>query len=322
MLVYNINNLIGDSMNAGNLLFNKCLNEIVIMKVVTDVEALIAKNNLGFSKIIGTLKSFREDWQSKLEEIDKEELLDLLENITEKCPDDENEQFSKIISNKEEKKWVVYHAISVLHNYLIKGHIFVAEEVDGLTKEEQKVLDKGIKVLHNSYDFEYKMSRLFAKVFFGYLEDAVNNTKDEDIRKKMIIIKDHLLLIFDCIFDDFINNPLEYYVITDEDKLAMKNLTDDDFENQYQFIQMTISSQVEAIELMSDEDLEDKDKELIAYIRSLYIKAIYSVNFFDGIDEVIDNAKEKLKDKTEKSVKYLHIALEKDPTIRITKKVD
>ena len=282
-------------------------------------------------------KAYSEKYMQTVDRIAdaRKRALDELANIPAKKLIDNEETFSKklgygkdtdLIEDTLEQKvdQLAERRLSMqIYYFGLENNVHDYVEDDGIfTFEELKQIYESLTT-QNDFSVEFIREKILSHTLLDYIIDAINKETDPKLKEQLIRTKYNLICLISCVEDAFINNPKDF---SEREKYTemFKNypLTGYEIEDYCEYVKTIIVDQINSLEKLPDKYFENEDNANIAYIKSFYLKAVYSINISELIGKVLNRARIALENEKTLASDYIQDAINKNLSYRISKYID
>lgn len=197
---------------------------------------------------------------------------------------------------------------------------YIAEEYEGHEDEVCEVVEDDAK---KEIDFELIKDRLINHTFLAYLDNAIKNETNEDVKNILIRTKYKVIYLL---------YPIETNFLKKQDKYVNPNLIQEIIGYQEKNVDLEelfinpneqiITDHLESIADIPNEYFDSFENNVKLYLLSIYIKTLISINISKPSESRLKIFREKLKLKSTKSKKYIDEAYNISKNLSVVKKVD
>lgn len=213
-----------------------------------------------------------------------------------------------------------------IFNYSLLNYCYIMEdeyidpEYANLNVEVNEIIEDEVT---KEIDFELIKDRLINHTFLAYLDEAIQNETNEEVKKILIRTKYNIIYLI---------YPVETNFLKDQNKYINPSLIQEVVSYQEEHVNLeelfvepneqTIIEHLEWIANIPDKYYDNFENNVKLYLLSLYIKTLLSINISQSSETRLNTFREKLKLKSLKSRKYIDEAYNISKKLSVVKKVD
>lgn len=275
------------------------------------------ENTDTYYQVIEKLKGLKERQEAYIYSVDPIELVRNAEKLDEKCGFDKTDQIEDALFEKT--SYLAERRTSLqIYYFGLLNHIVDIEYDEDLSEEELKEAEKELEDIYKEFDVGYIREHILTHTLLDYLKIAIAEETNKRVKERLIIAKYNIIYIASCVEDAFLNNPKSFservkYI----DELRRRGLSDKEAQSYGEYVVALLVGEVNDLETYTDEDLDDQEKQIDAYLKSLYLKAAYSIHVSEYIESVVEEARKEMEKRDKKVYKYINDALSTNLPYRI-----
>lgn len=313
----------GDSMENLNNLIELNNSILKIYKTIADYDILGFANPNIFEILINRIKELREEEEKYIGTINPNALIDSQEKLIQKITGDEDADFLDDVLVGNYAYLPGKRAINQIYYYGLEHNYCEVAYAENVTEEELDDLMGQKDAYEHGLSIELIREKVITHTLLDYIKEALENEKDEKIREKLIKAKYYIIYLRPCVEEDFLANPKSFSKrVHYMDKLLTSKMSPIEIEEYCQYVAGIILGEVNDFEALPDEYFENVDNQANAYLKTFYLKTIYSINISKNIGRVLNDARIELEKRDKKSSEYIKAGLDKNLSYRMCKNID
>lgn len=305
------------------------LNEAALKQynILAKLEIQGQKDSEEYHQVIKNLQLISEVIEKKINslQIDDKDLLDYENNLAKKHDyEDEDILVETLFQNNHDLaakrlSMQIFNYSLINYCYYVEDE-YIAEEYQDYREEIAEYMEEDEK---KEIDFELIKDRLITSTFLAYLEEAIKNETDNDVKELLIKTKYNVLYLICSVEPKFLRNQEEYVNPTLIQNII--TLQQDKVDIEEDFIipnEETIMMHLEYMAAIPNNYYRSLENNVKVYLLSLYIKTLLSINISKKSDIRLNKVKETIKAKCHKSQDFINEAYNISKTLSVVKKVD
>ena len=296
-----------------------------LYELLAEFEVNCLDDHEDYYKTIKQLEAFRKETEDILATLSNTEIINFQNTVAVDYGFDQDLDLIDEVAMKKTEILAERRLSMLLYYYGTKNHVYdyQVEEGDILTELEKNALNAELEKYNYCFDTEYIRESLLAYTLLDYLKIAIEQEKDEYVRLSLIRSKYNFISLLSCVEESFLKNPKDFSERQKYTELFLdRDFYEEDVQEHDDYISSIILNEVGDLEKLPEEYYNEKDNCISAYLKSIYIQAVYSLNISENIENIIDNVRNVMKEKNNYSAEYISNGLRKDLAYRISKKVD
>lgn len=305
------------------------LNETALKQyeILAELEINGKKNSGDYKKVIANLKMIAEVINKKFDSLNitDEELLEFDASLAQKYDyEDEDillEVLAQNLNNLPAKRlsMQIFNYSLINYCYCIEDE-YIAEEFAEYADEVNEMVEEDA---NREIDFELIKDRLINYTFLAYLEEAIKNETNKEVKEILIKTKYHTLYLLFTIEHNFLRDQDNYGNPQTFKEAVTCQESNVDLEDEFiKPNEETIIEHLKCIASLPNTYYDTLENNVKIYLMSIYIKTLISINISKPTDRRLNALREKLKLKSEKSRKYIDETYNISKRLSVVKKVD
>lgn len=269
--------------------------------------------------VVEELKVIKQRQEAYIYSVDPIELVRACKKLDSECGFDKTDQIEDALFEKV--GYMPQRRTSLqIYYFSLLNHIIDILYDEELTEEALEEGKKELEVIYKEFDVAYIREHILTHTLLDYIKNAIAEETNEKVKERLIIAKYNIMYVASCVEEAFLNKPKNFservkYI----DELQRRGLSDEEAQSYGEYVVEIIVGEVNHLETYTDEDLDDEEKRIDAYLKSLYLKAAYSIHVSEFIESVVDESRKEMEKRDKKVYKYIKDALSTNLPYRIYK---